>query len=201
MKEIWYSCGRWPVTMKNITWIVVFVLFVASPVFGQETCLSAEEKKLYDLINQYRKTKKLKPIPLSSKLTKTAQAHVRDLNENYAYEDGAKCNPHSWSDKGKWSSCCYTPDHKEAKCMWDKPMEIAGYASAGYEIAYYTSGEASAEEGLAGWKKSPGHNPVIVNLGTWEKIEWKAIGIGMNGNYGVVWFGELAHEETPVVCK
>lgn len=179
----------------------LFFLLAAIPAFCQEICISEEEKKLYDLINQYRKSKKLKPIPLSAKLTKTAQAHVRDLNENFNYETVSDCNPHSWSDKGNWSSCCYTPDHKQAKCMWDKPMEIAGYNSAGYEIAYYTSGEANAVEGLEGWKKSPGHNPVIVNLGSWQKIEWKAIGVGMSGNYGVVWFGELADDETPKKCK
>jgi hypothetical protein len=85
--------------------------------------------------------------------------------------------------------------------MWDKPKEIAGYASPGYEIAYYHSRQVSAEDGLEGWKKSPGHNPLLVNLGIWEKIEWKAIGIALYENYGVVWFGELADEETPGVCK
>ncbi len=202
MKEIWYGNGRLDVIMKRFTPLLICLVFLAAtPVFSQEICLSAEEKKLYDLINQYRKTKKLKAIPLSAKLTKTAQAHVRDLNSNYVYEENPPCNPHSWSDKGNWSSCCYTPDHKQAQCMWDKPKEIAGYQSAGYEIAYYTSGEASATEGLEGWKKSPGHNPVIINLGTWEKVEWKAIGIGLNGNYGVVWFGELTDDEVPGVCK
>lgn len=178
----------------------VFSMFL-TPVFGQEVCLSAEEKKLYDLMMKYRKSKKLKAIPLSAKLTKTAQAHVRDLMENYTYEEGANCNPHSWSAKGAWSSCCYTADHKEAKCMWAKPKEIAGYEGSGYEILYWTSGEASAAEGLEGWKKSPGHNPLIVNTGTWEKVEWKAVGIGFYKNYGVVWFGEVEDETKPEECK
>lgn len=188
--------------MKNITSLLIGLFSLVSVAsFGQEICLSAEEKKLYDMINQYRKSKKLKPIPLSSKLTKTAQTHVRDLADNYVYEEGNKCNPHSWSDKGGWSSCCYTADHKEAKCMWDKPREIAGYQGNGYEIAYYSSAGANAAEGLAGWKKSPGHNPVIVNLGTWQKVEWKAIGIGLYKEYGVVWFGEQEDDQKPVVCK
>lgn len=186
---------------NNIPLLACLFLMLWTPSFGQETCISAEEKKLYDLIMKYRKSKKLKSIPLSAKLTKTAQAHVHDLMENYTYEEGSRCNPHSWSDKGGWSSCCYTPDHKEAKCMWDKPMEIGGYPSNGYEIAYWTSGEANAEEGLEGWKKSPGHNPLLVNLGTWSKVEWKAIGIGLYKNYGVVWFGELEDEEEPKGCR
>lgn len=187
--------------MKNTILMMGVILLLATPAFCQEICISAEEKKLYDMINQYRKTKKLKPIPLSSKLTKVAQAHVHDLMDNYSYEDVDKCNPHSWSGKGSWSSCCYTPDHKQAQCMWDKPKEIAGYQSEGYEIAYYTTGEANAAEGLDGWKKSPGHNPLLVNLGIWEKMEWKSIGVALYGNYGVVWFGIVPDEETPAACK
>lgn len=172
-----------------------------TPVGAEETCLSEEEKKLYDLIMQYRKSKKLKSIPLSAKLTKTAQIHAHDLADNYVFEEGSKCNPHSWSDKGTWTSCCYTSDHKQSQCMWDKPKEIAGYNSPGYEIAYFSTAGASAAEGLEGWKKSPGHNPVIVNLGTWQNVEWKAIGIGMYKEYGVVWFGEIEDEEKPNVCN
>lgn len=85
--------------------------------------------------------------------------------------------------------------------MWSKPKEIAGYESNGYEIAYFSSAGANAVEGLEGWKKSPGHNPVIINLGNWSKIEWKAIGIGFYKEYGVVWFGEMEDEEKPKVCK
>jgi hypothetical protein len=81
--------------------------------------------------------------------------------------------------------------------MWDKPKEIAGYASPGYEIAYYTSGTANAEEGLRGWQKSPAHNPLIVNEGIWKKIQWKAIGIGFYKQYGIVWFGDTA-DDTPL---
>jgi hypothetical protein len=159
-----------------------------------DVCLSAEEQKLYTLIMEYRKTRGLEPIPLSAKLTLVAQTHARDLTDNYKFDFDNVCNPHSWSKNGAWSSCCYTNDHKQKECMWNKPKEIAGYASSGYEIAYYSSKGATAEEGLAGWKVSPGHNPVIVNDGIWKKVKWNAIGIGLNGEYGVVWFGELADD-------
>lgn len=149
----------------------------------------------------YRKEKGLPSIPISAKLTQVAQTHARDLMTNYKFDVDNKCNPHSWSKKGKWSACCYTNDHKQAKCMWDKPKEIAGYEGAGYEIAYYSSKGATAEEGLDGWKKSPGHNPLIINEGMWEKAKWKSIGIGFFGEYGIVWFGEVADETTPSRCK
>jgi uncharacterized protein YkwD len=163
-------------------------------------CLNKEEKKLYELMMDYRKSKGLASIPVSAKLTQVAKAHAHDLDANYTFKVDNKCNPHSWSKKGKWSACCYTSDHKQKECMWNKPKEIAGYASPGFEIAYYSSSGANAEEGLDGWKKSPGHNPLIINDGMWAKAKWNAIGIGFEGEYGVVWFGELADEVTPSIC-
>ena len=85
--------------------------------------------------------------------------------------------------------------------MWNKPQEIAGYPSAGYEIAYYHSATATAEQGLAGWKVSPGHNPLLVNSGIWEKVQWRAIGVAIDGNYGLVWFGETEDHGSVSVCQ
>lgn len=182
--------------MKSILLITLLILLQASTTVqiievGSETvCLSTEEKKLYDLMMAYRESKGLEPIRLSAKLTLVAQTHARDLADNYKFDPKNKCNPHSWSSRGKWSACCYTNDHKEAECMWEKPREIAGYNAQGYEIAYYSSAGASAREGLEGWMKSPSHNPLIINEGIWNKARWQGIGIGFYKEYGVVWFGE-----------
>ena len=164
-------------------------------------CLNSEEEKLYHLINEYRKSKKLKPIPISAKLTQVAKTHVQDLIEHYDFDRDNTCNPHSWSEKGSWSPCCYTNNHKQAQCMWDKPKEIAGYEGHGYEIAYYSTAGASAEEGLRGWKKSPAHNPLLINTGIWETVEWKAIGIGIYGEYAIVWFGQLQDSSKITKCE
>ncbi len=155
----------------------------------EEVCLSPEEKKLYDIINAYRKTKKLKAVPISSSLTQVAKLHAVDLMENYKKSD--KCNPHSWSNKGNWTSCCYTNDHKQAACMWDKPKEIAGYESPGYEIVYWHSAAAQADGALKGWQQSKSHNPIIINDGMWDQVEWNAIGVAIYEQYAVVWFGEM----------
>lgn len=152
-----------------------------------ETCLSKEEMKLYTLINEYRKQKKLPKIPLSKSLTFVAQTHSKDLMENKPVK--GNCNGHSWSSKGNWSSCCYTPDHKQKECMWNKPREITNYTSNGFEIAYYSSSGASPEQALEIWKKSNGHNPLLINSGIWKKDTWNAIGIGIYQNYATVWFG------------
>jgi uncharacterized protein YkwD len=182
--------------IRSVLLVSILLLLQASTTImpageKESTCLSSEEKKLYDMIMAYRKSRGLPPIKLSARLTQVAQTHARDLAANYKFDPKNKCNPHSWSSKGKWSSCCYTSDHKKAQCMWDKPKEIAEYMSPGYEIAYYSSAGASAIEGLEGWKKSPSHNPLIVNEGMWSNVNWKAIGIGLYKEYGIVWFGEL----------
>lgn len=166
-----------------------------------EVCLTAEEQKLYNLIMEYRKSKGLDAIPLSPKLTLVAQTHARDLADNYEFNPKNKCNPHSWSEKGNWTSCCYTNDHKKASCMWTKPQEIAGYEGNGFEIAYYSSLGASAQEGIDGWKISPGHNPLLINSGTWSKIKWQAVGIGIYKEYGLVWFGEVTDEGSAKLCQ
>jgi uncharacterized protein YkwD len=167
----------------------------------EKLCLSAEEMKLYELIMEYRKSKGLPSIPLSAKLTQVARVHAHDLADNYKFDPDNKCNPHSWSKKGKWTACCYTSDHKRAQCMWGKPKEIAGYTGFGYEIAYYSTAGATAKEGLDGWKVSPGHNPLIVNLDIWSKVKWNAIGVALYKEYGLVWFGEVADDTTVKTCK
>ncbi|MBL7848361.1 MAG: hypothetical protein JNL40_12910 [Cyclobacteriaceae bacterium] len=181
--------------------LLILLCSISGYLAGQPVCASVEEKKLYDFIMSYRKSKRLKPIPYSEKMTRVAQTHVRDLVEHFDYENRGDCNPHSWSDKGSWTPCCYTPDHRQAKCMWNKPKEISGYEGEGYEIAFYSSDHAEALEALEGWKGSTGHNPLLVNSGTWSTLEWKAIGVGIYGQYAVVWFGILEDPSTLVVCK
>lgn len=128
----------------------------------------------------------LPEIPRSSALTQVARLHVRDLEENHP--DRGDCNIHSWSAHGTWTSCCYTDDHAEASCMWNKPKELTSYQGNGFEIAHWSSDGVTPEKALQGWQGSRGHNTVILNQGQW-KDQWNAIGIGIKGNYAVVWFG------------
>ncbi len=174
--------------------LIILLLSSGSPISEDvNVCISAEEMKLYSLLMEYRKSKNLDAIPLSAKLTHVAQLHAKDLSENFEAKNG-RCNMHSWSAKGKWKACCYTEDHKQAQCMWSKPREITGYASNGYEISYTNSTGATAAEALKVWKFSPGHNSVIINEGVWKNINWKAVGVGIYKEYGLVWFGEVDDE-------
>jgi hypothetical protein len=154
-----------------------------------------EEMKLYELIMQYREEKGLPRIPISKSLTAVAKVHTRDLHENgstFRYP----CNSHTWSDKGNWAGCCYSSLRPDGKCMWNKPSEITSYASYGYEIAVssLTGNTITAENALTSWKGSYDHNDVIINLGIWEDVQWKAIGMGIYKEFAVVWFGEKSDE-------
>jgi hypothetical protein len=180
--------------------IAVFLGLTDTSVPDNLPCLQPEEKKLYDIIMAYRKEKKLPGIPLSAKLTKVAQIHAKDLAENHTPFD-PNCNMHSWSDKGNWTACCYTNDHKDPGCMWNKPKEITGYESNGFEISFYSGAGVTAEQALESWKTSNGHNQVIINESIWKNISWKAIGVGIYEDYGVVWLGQLADTSEISDCK
>lgn len=163
-------------------------------------CNSREEQQLIKEIREYRDEKGLAEIPVSQALTKVADIHVRDMIQNKPRENmWGDCNLHSWSDSGSWSSCCYTPDHDKAECMWDKPRELTDYEGNGYEIA---AAGTDAEGLLALWKDSKAHNDVIINQGDWKDIQWQAMGVSIKGGYGVVWFGEKTDEKgEPEECK
>ncbi len=180
--------------------LITFIF--SNKILGQENvCVSKEEMKLYRLIMKYRKAKGLKRIPLSKSLTHVAQLHVKDLTDNKP-DKGKKCNLHSWSNKGKWKSCCYTSNHAKASCMWNKPRELTSYRGSGFEIAHWSSAGVTAKSAINGWKNSSGHNAVMVNIGTWKKMEWGAIGIGIYKNYAVVWFGRPTDEAgKPTKCE
>jgi len=189
------------------------LFFVGATVSAQKdsskihaVCLTANEMKLFELITQYRKANGLPYVPLSTELSYVAQTHAKDLFVYHPDKNG--CNMHSWSSNGKWSSCCYTPDHKQASCMWNKPRELTNYVGDGYEISHtiWHSDDANytvkAEEALAGWKGSPSHNDVVLNKSIWKTERWNAIGIGIYKGYAVVWFGREADVEgSPGVCR
>jgi len=180
--------------------LLLLVLFSAKCVQQKDTninplpeiCLTQAETELYRLITEYRTEKGLPEINLSISLSFVARTHAIDQTGNF--REGSRCNMHSWSGEGEWSSCCYTADHKKAKCMWDKPRELTNYSGDGFEISFYStypysSPAAFAKDILDGWKKSPGHNDMILNKGMWKKVSWQSIGVGIYGEYANVWFG------------
>lgn len=174
--------------MKTFS-LLLCCLSIGSFLIGQN--LSTEEQQLYDQIMQYRAQQGLPRISLSPSLTYVAQMHVRDMEAHYNdVAENAGCNLHSWSNQGSWTTCCYTSDHAQAACMWDKPRELTAYQGDGYEISFATTGVATARVALATWQRSPGHNSLLINQGIWQQDRWQAIGIGIFGGHACVWFGK-----------
>lgn len=176
-------------------------LFMAIPIMAG---LSQREIELYLLIMEYRAANGLPDIPLSVSLTEVAQIHAKDVYEHFD-EIPKGCNAHSWSCHGSWTKCDYYPDHRNAECVWSKPEELTEYDGDGYEIIHYfdppTSGVVSPKASLNGWKSSPGHNAMIINLGIWEKHEWAAIGVGMYKGVACVWFGDYTDPAGHYIIK
>lgn len=185
--------------IAGFIWMIFSALSPAvNPVTANKessVCVSAEEQMLYRQIMEYRRANNLPQIQLSASMTRVAQLHAKDLSENRPFN--SRCNLHSWSKKGKWSSCCYTNNHRESECMWKKPQELTNYPGYGYEIAigyegktYNSRNKVSAASAFSGWKSSSGHNALLLNKSIWKDVKWEAIGIAIYRDMAVVWFGE-----------
>jgi len=176
--------------MRRLQLIIALMLIATASASLHAAAAPGRQDTIADEVNRFRASKGLARLPLSASLTRVAQAHLADLEANY--HGGGRCNMHSWSNRGNWSPCCYTPDHAEAACMWEKPKEISGglYDSPGYEIvAHYTSAITPALA-LDIWQGSPPHLAMVLNRGTWADNTWRAMGAAIGRHYAVVWFGE-----------
>ena len=152
-----------------------------------EQCAETEEVQLYELITEYRRINNLPPIPISKSLSYVARVHAMDLSFNRP--DFGGCNPHSWSDKGTWTPCCYARDAKRIECMNRKPRELTSYKAKAWEMIYEGGEKALAMDAFELWKEIVVTRDYILNQGKWVK-PWKAMGIGFYDNYASLWFGE-----------
>jgi uncharacterized protein YkwD len=90
--------------------------------------------KARDLINGYRRSKGLRPLKLNAMLTEAAKAHSRDL--------------------AKWDRISHFGS--DGSNPWDR-VKRAGY-NAKLAAENVGTGQASIEEVIKGWQKSPGHD-------------------------------------------
>lgn len=165
--------------------------------------LSAKEKELIKLVNDYREQHGKKRLKVSKSLMKVARTHINDLNMNFDMDNppvdarGIKGNMHSWSDKGNWTPVVYTDDHEYSKLIHIKPKEITGYNQSGYEVAV-NGFMITPQRALKSWQNSPGHNDVILSQNKWtdptpEQIKHgfsglSNMGVAINGDYACIWF-------------
>lgn len=155
-------------------------------------CLNAQEAALVDLVNNYRVQHGKPALPASRWLNTTGQWHVWDRVANNAV--GGSCNAHSWSGAmpNLWQPMCYTSDHAQAAQMWAKPRQISGnlYTGNGFENTADSGAPMTAAQALTQWQNSPAHNDVILNQNTWAGVSFHGLGVGVYGNYAVLWFGD-----------
>lgn len=155
-------------------------------------CLTAAEAELAAQVNAYRQQNGRNALPVTRILSSTAQWHVWDLGANSPAV--GNCNLHSWSAAVpagvSWQPMCYTPDHSQAAQMWAKPAQISGgvYQGNGFEIAANALG-ITPSLALSLWQNSPVHRDVILNQGSWTTVGFGGMGVGLLGDFAVVWFG------------
>ncbi len=186
---------------KKFKWLIFFLSFIfwIPEVHSQSTgtrkaqenqCLDSLSYQLYLCINKYRSDNHLAGIPLSVSLCYVAQVHAKDLT--YNRPAGRSCSLHSWSDRGRWSPCCFSDANPAYPCMWNKPKELTRYKFKGYEIIYWENDLITPLTALTQWKLQAHFNDMILNKGSWTKKTWRAIGICIFEGYAIIWLGEEA---------
>lgn len=148
---------------------------------------SAGGAEIVAAINAVRADNGLPAIALSSSMCEVAATHNQDLAA-HAPHAPADCNLHSWSNQGPWSACCYTSDHAQAQCMWDKPGELTVYPGNGYEVSA-AGGGLTPQSAVDLWLGSPGHRAVLLSEGAWADPPWLALGADIQDGFAAAWFG------------
>jgi hypothetical protein len=180
-----------PQHRRSVPWralCVVAMLCIAANA-GSAERPGTEADRLIDLIFDDRAQNGMTAIPISPSLVRVSRAHTADLER---HTPKGRCNLHSWSDSGTWSPCCYTDDHRQARCMWDKPREISHgeYAGDGFEIVCFNSEGMTADAAMQCWRASARHHHLLLNRGVWRDTTWRAMGVAVSAHYAVLWLGQ-----------
>ncbi|MHC1631519.1 MAG: CAP domain-containing protein [Methanotrichaceae archaeon] len=187
--------------IKLLAALMVLLTSLIVQASDQQSPLTEEEWQLSRLVNEYREDNGLSAVLVTNSLTKVARTHVADLNTYHPDSDTfgtGDCNRHSWSSHGDWTAVCYTGS-AQASQMWNKPREITeSYNGNGYEIAYWNSQVATPSSAMSDWMSSSAHSDTILQRGIFAGTVWQAMGVAIDGNYAVVWFGKDQDPAGPV---
>jgi hypothetical protein len=173
-----------------LAWFFSIQNVLCQPTSLGQVCMSTDEMRLANLINNLRKQNRLPEIPLSVSLTFVAKTHVADLQTNKP--DTSICNTASWSDKGRWSPCCFNSYVLKYECMWDKPKELTSYTYRGYELSYFEEGIVNVDSVFKLWNSTPAARDMLLTREDHADKKWLAMGLGLSENYVSVWFGQRA---------
>ncbi len=198
-KKIWNNTMFDILAMIRVHYLLVFSLVFLQPLAVHSqvmvpvkntsgVCIDDLSYQLYLLINDYRNSHDLPGIPLSGSLCYVAQVHAKDLVFNRM--KNKECGLHSWSDRGRWSPCCFSSRDPDYLCMWNKPKELTSYRFRGHEIIYWQNDRMEPMDALTQWKNQPQSDDMVLNRNMWSKKMWKAVGIAVYEGYAIVWLGE-----------
>ncbi len=185
--------------------LFLFLLIDQHPIGAQVAtinnfCMDEQEFRLARHINNFRSNQGLPSIPLSRSLSYVAKLHVYDLQLNR--HDTSICNAHSWSNKGKWTACCYNNYVPKNECMWDKPKELTPYIYRGYELVFSEEGIIDADSAFELLRTTPEAANMILSRNDHSDKNWLAMGVGINENYVSIWFGQRKDAmEPPSGCN
>jgi len=146
---------------------------------------TSDERALFELVNKYRTANGKPALRFSAALSKLGNRRMLDLTQNM------RRLTHSWS------NCPYEiGDQRTWNCVTDAPRRLfSGYAGEGYETLYRSTGKkVSGESAIEAWSKSSLHNSIILNLGMFANYEWEEMGVAIDDEYAVLWFGHRGKE-------
>jgi len=165
---------------------------------------------LIDAVNSYRRANGLRKC--DGVLVEVAYIHIQDQEAVHPLKS-PDCPPngHNWLSPIGWTladiatllpqysnnvgnikSCCFEKDG--ADCMWKKPRELySWYKPYGFEVSVVLGTDLSgasparaAKGAVEEWKRSKGHNDVILAKGdNWKKL--KKIGCFHRGEFVSCW--------------
>ena len=144
---------------------------ILSAVTCNHDSINAEEQRLIQLINQYRRNQGLGNITISDELSKVANRHLLDLSNNLEnYDRDGK----DW--RFGWSNCPYDGNNPNTfTCLWDAPSRFnVNNAGKGVEIICGGHNTISAEEAWQCWQQNPALKAIILNQGQWNNHQWQA---------------------------
>ncbi len=162
-------------------------------------CISNDEIQLFEQINQLRADYDKSSLQLSASLSFVAKTHVEDLLKNHP--DTSICGLSSWSDKGTWKACCYNNYVLDEDCMWDKPKQLTSYSYRGYELVTYFEDDFTIDSIINIWSGTREVLDMILTQGNYTSKKWACMGVGINGDYVSIWFGQRNDpQKKPNIC-
>lgn len=158
--------------------------------------IERNEIQLSEAINKFRVKKGLGELQLSPSLSYVAKTHLNDIRLHSKDQHG--CNLNSWSDKGKWTSCCFNSKQKDLELMTTKPEEITGFRGKGYEIVIMAKKGVSTKNLADLWLAATTTEEFLLNAGQGSNRNWQSMGVSIYHGFASIWLSEMPDRITDI---